>query len=72
VYIHIYILSCVCMTTHTERNIGQFKKESLPFVIRWMDLRDIIIMTNEISQTQKENFHLCVESQKSQICRDRK
>ena len=35
---------------------GHKKKEILPFVVAWMDLRNI--MLSEISQSEKDKYHM--------------
>ena len=56
VYTYIYIY--VCIHTHTVAYYSDIKKNKiLPFEITWMALEGI--MLSEISQTEKDKYHMC-------------
>ena len=56
IYIHIYMYIYI----YIKWNINHKKKEILPFATIWMNQEGI--MLSEINQTEKDKFHLYVES----------
>ena len=48
---------------YTMEYYSAIKKEIMPFAATWIDLQ--IIILSEVSQTEKDKYHLYVESKKN-------